>query len=435
MDPFTLGILALLAAVVLIALGVPLAFSIGTVAIIGNIIFFDVGRASIQLYNSVFGKGTEFILASVPLFVFMGQLVAVGNIGRDLYDCVYKWFGRVPGGLAVTSVVTSAGFGAVTGVSAAAVATVATLSMPEMKRYNYDMRLAAGSVATASTLAILVPPSLMMILFGLWTETSIGRLFMAGVIPALLMTVMFCVYIVVRCKLRPQDGPVGPAFSMAERLASLPKLIPIVVIFVIVMGGIYSGTFTPSEAAGAGAFAVLVILLIMRRLTWQGFVQAAVQTGQISLMIFAIFIAVNMFTSFLVLTNVTPSFVSFIAESGLNRYLVMLMIVVMFLILGMILDPIGMLLLSLPFVFPLITHLGFDPVWFGIVCVILVEIALVTPPVGFNCFILKQVAGDMVELKDVFMGTLPFVVLSLLLVALLVAFPQLVLWLPNLFYG
>lgn len=435
MDPFTLGILALIAAVVLIALGVPLAFSIGTVAIIGNIIFFDVGRAGIQLYNSVFGKGTEFILASVPLFVFMGQLVAVGNIGRDLYDCVYKWFGRVPGGLAVTSVVTSAGFGAVTGVSAAAVATVATLSMPEMKRYNYDMRLAAGSVATASTLAILVPPSLMMILFGLWTETSIGRLFMAGVIPALLMTLMFCAYIVIRCKLRPQDGPLGPAFTMAERLASLPKLIPIVVIFVIVMGGIYSGTFTPSEAAGAGAFAVLVILLIMRRLTWQGFVQAAVQTGQISLMIFAIFIAVNMFTSFLVLTNVTPSFVSFIAESGLNRYMVMLMIVVMFLILGMMLDPIGMLLLSLPFVFPLITHLGFDPIWFGIVCVILVEIALVTPPVGFNCFILKQVAGDMVELKDVFMGTLPFVVLSLLLVALLIAFPQLVLWLPNLFYG
>jgi C4-dicarboxylate transporter, DctM subunit len=434
MDPFTLGILALVAAIVLIALGVPLAFAIGSVAIVGNIIFFDINRSGIQLYNSVFGKGTDFLLASVPLFIFMGQLVAVGNIGRDLYDCVYKWFGRVPGGLAVTSVVTSAGFGAVTGVSAAAVATVATLSMPEMKRYNYNMRLAAGSIATASTLAILVPPSLMMILFGLWTETSIGRLFMAGVIPAVLLTVMFCVYIVIRCTLRPEDGPVGPGFPMSERLAALPKLIPVVLIFVIVMGGIYSGTFTPSEAAGVGAFTVLGLLLLMRRLTWQGFVQAAVQTGQISLMIFAIFIAVGLFTSFLVLTNVTPTFVNLIAGSGLNKYLVILLIVVMFLILGMILDPIGMLLLSLPFVFPLAMRLGFDPVWFGIICVLMVEIALVTPPVGFNCFILKQVAGDMVELKDVFLGTLPFVIMSLLLVALLVAFPGLVLWLPNQFF-
>jgi tripartite ATP-independent transporter DctM subunit len=434
MDPFTLGILALVAAVALIAIGVPLAFAIGSVAIVGNIIFFDVNRSGIQLYNSVFGKGTDFLLASVPLFIFMGQLVAVGNIGRDLYECVYKWFGRVPGGLAVTSVVTSAGFGAVTGVSAAAVATVATLSMPEMKRYNYNMRLAAGSIATASTLAILVPPSLMMILFGLWTETSIGRLFMAGVVPALLLTVFFCVYIVVRCTLRPSDGPLGPSFTMAEKLAALPKLIPIIAIFVIVMGGIYSGTFTPSEAAGVGAFTVLAMLLVMRRLTWRGFIDAAVQTGQISLMIFAIFISVGLFTSFLVLTNVTPTFVNLIAESGLNKYLVLLMIVVMFLILGMILDPIGMLLLSLPFVFPLAMRLGFDPVWFGIICVIMVEIALVTPPVGFNCFILRQVAGDMVKLKDVFLGTLPFVIMSLFVVALLVAFPGLVLWLPNQFF-
>ena len=431
MEPFTLGLLALVAIVGLIAIGVPLAFAIGAVAIIGNIAFFDVSRAGIQLYNATFGKSSEFIMASVPLFVFMGQLVSVGNIGRDLYECVYKWFGRVPGGLAVTGVMTSAGFGAVTGVSAAAVATVATLSMPEMKRYNYNMRVAAGSIATASTLAILIPPSLMMILYGLWTETSIGRLFLAGVIPAALMTLLFCVYIIGRCILKPQDGPPGPRFPMREKIASLVKLIPVVVIFVIVMGGIYSGVFTPSEAAGAGAFAVLVLLILMRRLTWAAFVESAVSTAKISMMIFAIFITVNLFTSFLVLTNVTPTFVNLIADAGLNRYVVMLMIIVMFLLLGMILDPIGMLLLALPFVFPLVTRLGFDPIWFGVICVLLVEIALVTPPVGFNCFVLKQVAGNMVSLKDIFMGTLPFVILSLVLIGLLVAFPGLVLWLPS----
>jgi C4-dicarboxylate transporter, DctM subunit len=433
-EPITLGIIGMVALVVLIMIGVPLAFAIGAVAIVGNIAFFDVGRAGIQLYNVVFGRGTDFILASIPLFVFMGQLVAAGNLGRDLYDCVYKWFGRVPGGLAVTSVVTSTGFGAVTGVSAAAVATVATLSLPEMKRYNYDMRLAAGSIASASTLAILVPPSLLMILYGLWTESSIGRLFVAGILPAAILTVMFCVYIIVRCTLRPEDGPVGPSFPLRERMVSLVKITPIVLIFVIVMGGIYSGLFTPSEAAGAGAFTVLVSLLVMRRLTWRGFVDSAIQTGRISIMIFAIFITVNLFTSFLVLTDVTPRFVDLIANSGLGPYMIILMIVIMFLILGMFLDPIGMLLLALPFVFPLVMRLGFDPIWFGIVCVILVEIALVTPPVGFNCYILKQVGGDMVSLGDIFRGTTPFVIMSLGLIALLVAFPGIVLWLPNLLF-
>lgn len=434
MDPFTLGIIGLIVVVLLIALGVPLAFSIGAVAIVGNIIFFDVTRAGVQLYNALFTKSTDYILASVPLFVFMGQLVSIGNLGRDLYEVVYKWFGRVPGGLAVTSVVTSAGFGAVTGVSAASVATVATLSLPEMKRYNYNMRLSAGAIATASTLAILVPPSLLMILYGLWTETSIGQLFIAGIVPAVIMAFMFCAYIFVRCSIRPEDGPLGPRFDLQERLRALPNLIPIILLFGIVMGGIYSGFFTPSEAAGAGAFAVLVLLLVMRRLTWAGLVEAAIQTGRITLMIFAIFITVNLFTSFLVLTDVTPRFVDAIAGSGLSPSLVMAMIVIMFLLMGMILDPIGMLLLSLPFVFPLMMRLGFDPIWFGVVCTILVEIALVTPPVGFNCFILKQVGGDMVELKDIFLGTLPFVILSLLLVAMLVAWPGIALWLPSVFF-
>lgn len=434
MDPFTLGIVGLAVLVLLIAIGIPLAFAIGAVAIIGNIIFFDINRAGVQTYNIVFNKGTDFILASVPLFVFMGQLVSVGNLGRDLYDCVDKWFGRVPGGLAVTSVVTSTGFGAVTGVSAAAVATVATLSLPEMKRYKYNMRLAAGTIASASTLAILVPPSLLMILYGLWTESSIGRLFLAGIVPAGMMMAMFCTYIIVRCWLVPADGPPGRRYPLRERLMALPKLLPILVIFGIVMGGIYSGLFTPSEAAGAGAFAVLVALLLMRRLTWAGFVHAATQTGRITIMIFAIFITVNLFTSFLVLTDVTPRFVNFIAGSGVDRYLVLLMIVILFLLLGMILDPIGMLLLALPFVFPLMMQLGFDAIWFGIVCVILVEIALVTPPMGFNCFILKQVGGHLVKLQDIFLGTLPFVIMSLIMVALLAIFPGIALWLPDLFF-
>ncbi|MGE0256679.1 MAG: TRAP transporter large permease [Alphaproteobacteria bacterium] len=430
MEWTTIGYIAIAALVGLIVLGVPLAFGIALVAIGGVIALFEPSRAAVLIYNNLVARGTDFILASVPLFIFMGQLVFQGNIGRDLYECVHKWFGRLPGGLAVTAVLTSTGFGAVTGVSAAAVATMAAISLPEMRRYNYNIRLAAGSIATASTLAILVPPSILMIIYGLWTEQNIGALFIAGIIPAIIMSALFCAYILIRCTLMPADGPLGPRYPWSERLASLVKLVPVILIFLIVMGGIYSGTFTPSEAAGAGSFVVLVLLLLMRRLTWRGFVKAVLDTARLSVMIFAIFVSVSVFTSFLVLTDVTGETVGWIADSGLGRYVVLLLIVIVYLIMGMMLDPIGMLLLSLPFVYPVIVHLGFDPIWFGVICTVLVEIALVTPPVGFNCYILKQVAGDDVSIVDIFAGTGPFVLLSLLVIVILTIAPGLATWLP-----
>lgn len=430
MEWVTIGYLSIAGLVVLIAVGVPLAFSITLVAVGGLVAIFDPARAAIMFYQALFSRGTDFILAAVPLFIFMGQLVYQGNVGRDLYECVHKWFGRLPGGLAVTAVVTSTGFGAVTGVSAAAVATMASISMPEMRRYNYNIRLAAGSIATASTLAILVPPSILMIIYGLWTEQSIGHLFIAGIIPALLMAFLFCAYILIRCILVPADGPPGESYPLGERMRSLVNLTPIILIFGIVIGGIYSGVFTPSEAAGAGSFTVLVLLLAMRRLTWNRVVTAAIDTARLTVMIFAIFVAVSVFTNLLVLTDVTGAAVNWIAGSGLNRYVVLLLIVIMFLIMGMMLDPIGMLLLSLPFVYPVIVHLGFDPIWFGVICTVLVEIALVTPPVGFNCYILKQVAGDDVSIFDVFCGVWPFVALSLLTIVVLTVFPGIAIWLP-----
>ena len=430
MEPVTLGVIGLVALVVLIALGVPLAFAITLVAVAGIVEIFDFARAAVQIFNMLFTKGTSFILASVPLFIFMGQLVSEGNIGKDLYDCVHKWFGRLPGGLAITSVLTSAGFGAVTGVSAAAVATMATISLPEMRRYDYDIRLAAGSIASASTLAILVPPSLLLVLYGVWTETSIGQLFIAGIVPAILMSAVFCLYIYIRCRIAPEMGPTGPRYPLDQRLRALGALAPILTIFVIVIGGIYAGVFTPSEAAGVGCFAVLVLLILTRRLDRAGFVRAVLSSARLTVMIFTIFIAVNLFTSFLAVTEITPTFIGFLGESGLNRYLVMAIIVAMFVLMGMVLDPIGMLLLALPFVFPVAMQLAFHPVWFGVIITVLVEIALVTPPVGFNCYILKQIAGD-VEISDIFLGTGPFVVMSLLLIAGFTAFPAIVLWLPE----
>lgn len=434
MDLLTIGWIGIVALVVMIMIGVPLAFAIGIVGVLGNIVVANYAQTSLQLYQVTFTLTTEFVLTSVPLFIFMGQLVSSGGIGKDLYEVVHKWLGRLPGGLAVTSVVSCAAFGAVTGISAAAVATLGTIVMPEMKRYGYNNGLAAGSLASASTLAILIPPSLAMVVYGIWTSTSIGKLFIAGILPGIFVALVFCIYIVGACILNPSLGPRAERFPLAERLRALGKLLPVIAIFALLIGGLYLGWFTPTEGAASGAFAVMVLLAAMRRLSWAAIVEAARQTAQLSVMVFAILIAVGVFSRFLVLTDVTGQMVQFINAFGLNKYAVLTMIVVLYLILGMFLDGLGMMLLTLPFVFPIIQALGFDPIWFGVIMTIMIEIGLLTPPVGLNCYVLAQIAPH-ITLGEIFRGVTPFIVLTLLCVTALTIWPEIALWLPQQMFG
>ncbi len=434
MDLLTIGWIGIIALVVMIMIGVPLAFAIGIVGVLGNIVVANYAQTSLQLYQVAFTLTTEFVLTSVPLFIFMGQLVSSGGIGKDLYEVVHKWLGRLPGGLAVTSVISCAGFGAVTGISAAAVATLGTIVMPEMKRYRYDNGLAAGSLASASTLAILIPPSLAMVVYGIWTSTSIGKLFIAGILPGIFVALVFCAYIVGACVLNPSLGPRSEHYPLAERMQALVKLLPVIAIFSLLIGGLYLGWFTPTEGAASGAFAVMVLLAVMRRLSWAAIVDAARQTAQLSVMVFAILIAVGVFSRFLVLTDVTGQMVQFINAFGLNKYVVLTMIVVLYLILGMFLDGLGMMLLTLPFVFPIIQALGFDPIWFGVIMTIMIEIGLLTPPVGLNCYVLAQIAPH-ISLGEIFRGVTPFVILTLLCVAALTIWPEIALWLPQQMFG
>lgn len=430
MDNATVGYLAFAALIAFICLGVPIAWGITLVAAVGMVYLSGLEQASVQFFTTAFNSGSEFLFASIPLFILMGQIVSQARIGEDLYDCFHKWFGRLPGGLAVTSVMSCAAFGAVTGVSSAAVGTMARMVMPEMKRYGYNMRLATGSLATAATIAIMIPPSLLMVLYGLWTETSIGKLFIGGIVPGIVMALMFSAYIMVRCAMNPSLGPVGARYPLSERVASLVKLLPIIAIFAIVIGGMYSGVFTPGEAAGAGSGGVLLIALAMRRLTWKAFVEAVIDTAKLSIMIFAILVSASVLSRFFVATQVTTSVIEAIGDSGFNRYVVFGMIVVLYLTLGCVLDAFGMILLTLPFVFPIVVKLGFDPVWFGIVLTLLTEIALVTPPVGINVYVLSKIVPD-VPMRTIFAGVTPFVLLAILLVILMTAFPGIVLWLPN----
>ena len=430
MSGMLIGLLGFGALMVLITLGVPIAFAMAVVGIVGTTAMVGFTQAMSQVALNSWEKSTDFVMYALPLFIFMGQLVFHLRIAEDLFEAVRRWLGRLPGGMAITAVIASAGFGAVTGVSAASVATMGAMVMPEMRRYKYDDELATGSLAAAGTLAIMIPPSVLMVVYGIWTETSIGALFIAGIIPGILLASAFSGVLLFRCWRNPKLGPLGPHFTWPERIQSLAKLGPILAIFLLVMGGIYLGIFTPTEAAGIGVTGVVVVGLLMGRLTWRAFMQAVIDSGVTTGMIFAVIIGGQLVARFFVLTDLTRSIVDLISVSGLNAYVVIFLFVLMYLVLGALLDVWGMLILTLPFTFPIVSDLGFDPVWFGIFVVLMTELALITPPVGINVYVMHGIAKD-VPLGTIFRGVMPFVVVVLLFVALITAFPEIVLWLPR----
>ncbi|MGI6852112.1 TRAP transporter large permease [Mesorhizobium sp. 1B3] len=414
----------------LIALGVPIAWAISIVAFSGMTLLFGFSQAIAQFYTTAFNTAGEFLFASIPLFIYMGLIVSYARIGEDLYDAMYKWFGRLPGGLLVASVVSCTMFGAVTGVSSAAVGTMSKIVLPEMRRYNYDIKMASGGLASAATIAIMIPPSVLLILYGLWTETSIGKLFIAGIVPGLILTLAFSLYIMARCTLSPELGRAGDAFPLREKVQSLLKITPIFVIFGVVIGGLYVGWFTPGEAAAVGVLSTIAVATAMRRLSLNHLWEAAKQTVQLSGMIFAVLISASVLARFLAATQVTSSVIGIIDTSDLPDLVVLLAVLGVLLLLGCVLDSFGMILLTLPFIFPVVTSLGYDPIWFGIILVLMTELALITPPVGMNVFVLAKVDGQL-SLGEIFAGVTPFVVITLLVIATFIAFPGIVTWLPS----
>ena len=431
MDPLLAGTIALLAMIALTFLGVPIAYALVGVAVVGNVLLVGWPQTAMQTFLITWEMGTNFLLIAVPLFVFVGQLAFHTRIAADLYDCVYKWFGRLPGGIAVTATIASAAFGAVTGSSVAAVATMGAMVMPEMRRYGYDNRLATGSLSSAGTLAIMIPPSIPMVVYGLWTETSVGKLFIAGILPGILLTITFCGWIVVRCLISPQMGPAGPAYPWGERVRALVRLLPTLLVFAVILGGIYGGVFTPTEASAIGAVSVIVVALCMRRLTWQNLKTTLQQTGTSRAMIYAILFSGVLMSRLLAQTDVTPAMVNFITRQSLNPYVILFFFTIMYIFLGMILDTLGMIVLTLPFVFPVVKSLGFDPIWFGVYMTLMQEVAMLTPPIGLNVFVMAKIAPD-VPMVDIFRGVTPFVIICLAAVLLLTAFPSIALWLPSL---
>ena len=431
MEPNLIGLLGFVGMLGLIVLGVPIAFAMLATACIGLFAVGGPNHAETQIAITFTDVGANFVMVAVPLYFMMGQIVQRTNIAYDLYECVYRWLGRLPGGLAISSVVACAGFGAVSGGSVTAVATMAPMCIPAMRKYKYDDSLATGCISAAGTLGILIPPSIILIGYGILTETSIGALFIAGIVPGILMTIGYSVTIAIRCMINPELGPLGEEFTLKEKLGSLYKVLPIFITFMVVIGGIYGGIFTPTEAAGVGVFCLLVIAAFMRRLDWANLKLSFLKSMQTSGMIFVIICGGHMMGKFVVQTELTQGLIAWMEVQDFTAFTIMLGLSLLFIMLGMVLDVWGMLILTIPFTFPLVVgNLGYSPVWYGVYAVIMSELALITPPVGINVYVMAKMAPD-VPLTKIFKGVAPFFIFTLILVALITVFPEIVMWLPT----
>lgn len=424
------GLIGLAALFTLLALRMPVAIAMALVGVIGFGVMNGWTPALSMLADEAFVISTNFELIVIPLFILMGNFASVSGMSRDLYSAAYSWFGHWRGGLASATIAACAGFAALSGSSVASAVTMGRVSLPEMKRYNYDSKLATGCIAAGGTLGILIPPSTGFIIYAILTEESIGRLFLAGVFPGILLATLFIISIYIQTRINPELGPAGPKATAKERLATARRSLAMVLIVVITIGGIYGGVFTPTEAAGIGAMLSFFLTVFRRRLSMGSLADVLYQTVSTTGLVFLILIGAHVFNPFLALTEIPTDLAKLLTSLDLSPTVVMLILMVAYIILGSFLEGFAMLVLTLPIVHPLILQLGFDPIWFGVLIVIIIEIGLITPPVGVNVFVVKGIAGD-VPLSHIFAGVIPFWIAMMVCILLLMAFPEIALFLPN----
>jgi len=407
--------------------GLPIAFSLGLLGIIAILIYWPQGITAVGM--SAMDAGKTFELIAVPLFIFMGSIIVFSGFSRDFYDTVQKWTRALPGSLAITTTVMSACFAALTGSSTANTAAIGTIAMPEMLKRQYHKPLATGTVAAGGALGILIPPSIGMILYGTMAQVSISKLFMAGIIPGIVMVAIFCFYIAVQCLRHPDWAPKEPPASWSERLKSLWRVWGLVFLIMLVLGSIYLGVATPTEAAGIGAFGAIILGLAYRAMNWSNLRKAFLETINLTSMVMFIVVGGMLFSKVLVTMGLAQQLTTFVSGLPVNRWIIMIGINIMFIILGCMIDPATLILVFTPLMMPILRALAFDPIWFGVVFTINIEIANLSPPVGYNLFVMKAVAPE-VSFGEVVRGVIPFIIMFMVGIALLMLFPQLALWLP-----
>jgi tripartite ATP-independent transporter DctM subunit len=429
MTPITVGFMGIGTLFLLLFLGMPIGIAMGMVGFAGFAYLRGFDSALGVLTTVPYTTFASYSFSVVPLFILMGAFCFYAGLSKDLYNAVNKWLGHLRGGLAMATVGGCAGFAAVCGSSVATAATMGAVTLPEMKRYGYDSALATGCVAAGGTMGILIPPSVGFIVYGIITEQSIGKLFLAGFIPGILEAVFYIITISIICRINPRLGPPGPRSTWIERIGALKNTGVVLLLFLIVLGGLYFGIFTPTEAGGAGAFGAFIFAL-RRKLGWQAFKGSLLETLRNTAMILIIVLGAMIMGYFLAISRVTFVIADTIGGLEVNRYIILTSTLVFLLFLGTVLDAPAMILLVTPIFYPIVTKLGFDPIWFGVIMIRMCEIALITPPVGLNVFVITGVAKD-VPMYTVFRGIVPFLIADICEVALLVAVPQLSLFLPN----
>jgi len=433
MNPTVLGIIGILVLIVVIFTRMPVAYVMTLVGFVGFAVQVN-GEAALKLLaRDFYSVYSSYGLTIIPLFIFMGQIAFNAGISRRLYDSAYKFVGCYRGGLATATVCACTAFGAVCGSSPATAATMATVGLPEMKRYGYGDELATGSVASGGGLGMLMPPSVVLIVYGILTEQSIGKLFVAGIVPAVFITILFAMAVWVYCYFAPAQGPACAAFSWRDRFASLAETGETMAVFLLVMGGLFAGVFTPTEAGAVGAAAVLIVALIRRQLTWAGFVKSIYETLRTSCMVLLLVAGAVVFGHFLAVTRITFDVAEWVAALNMPGYAVVAMIVLVYLIGGCFIDALALIMLTIPIFYPIILDLGYDPVWFGVIIVLVTQMGVITPPVGINVYVVNGIAQD-VALEKIFKGALPFLIAIIVGTGLIVLIPQIALWLPNLMY-
>lgn len=430
MNPEWIGVSGFAVLLILIFLRVPVGIAMLAVGLAGSAILNSTESAIMLMTGQTFSVSTLYSLSVLPLFILMGNIASQAGLSRDLYDAAYALVGHLKGGLASATIVGCAGFAALSGSSIASAVTMGQVAYPEMQRRDYGNRLSTGAIAAGGTLGILLPPSTGFVLYAIMTEQSIGRLFMAGLLPGILLTSLFVLTVTIIVHFSPASGGIAPTQTGQSRASIFLKAFPVLGIIIITIGGIYLGLFTPVEAAGVGAALAIVMASMRRRLSLSGFIAAVKGTLETTGLCFLILIGAMVFSPFVALTELPTALSELVLSYSSSPYTVLLLILVLYLFLGMIIEGLSLMVITLPIVFPVITSLGFDPIWFGVIMVLVLEMGLISPPVGVNCFVVHSVAPN-VPLSDIFKGILPFWAAMIVCIALLVALPQIALFLPN----
>ncbi len=427
----TEAFLGFLAVFAMAFMRIPLAVAMTIAGVLGMGLMRGWTPAFAGVSQVVFETGFAYVLSVIPLFVLMGNFVARAGMARELFQAANAFVGHRRGGLAMASIIASGGFGSICGSSIATAATMSRVAYPEMRKHGYSDELSTGAIASGGTLGILIPPSTVLVIYGIITETNIGKLFIAGILPGLLAITLLCLAVVFVTWRNPEAGPPAERHTWGERLRALGNVWGVVVLFILVIGGIYGGVFTATEGAGVGAAGAFLFALLRRTLTWKLLLEILMESARTTAMLFTILIAAMIFTSFINFTTMPADLSAFVTQFSPNPIMVVVMMMAIYILLGMVMEELAIVLLTIPVFFPIITALGFDPVWFGILIVTVVEIGLISPPVGLNLFVINSLLKE-VKLSTIYRGVWPFVIADIIRLGILIAVPGIALLLPSL---